>query len=127
MLKLLNVSELLLFVIVFLTYSDCCSDGLVGEVLFWSIRQCTGPKIYTYDVHQAWIKIYSHMLRVMVPLAVAYELVDGSAQENRFKGEVTASIREHVLLDEAEVQPREASHVEEERTVRLINQKPRPN
>lgn len=58
--------------------------GVVGEVLFWSIRLCVGASVYTYDVHQAWVKIYSHMLKVMVPLAVAYELKDSSAQTSRF-------------------------------------------
>lgn len=43
--------------------------------------------MYTYDVHQAWVKIYSRMLRIMVPVAVAHELRDGSAQEKRFLGE----------------------------------------
>eukprot|EP01039_Chlorochromonas_danica_P003562 gene3562-3901_t len=57
--------------------------GLVGEVLFWAIRQCIGLESYTNEVHQAWVKIYSRMLRTMVPVAVAYELKDGSAQAKR--------------------------------------------
>lgn len=75
--------------------------GLVGEVLFWSIRQTVGPTMYTYDVHQAWVKIFSHMLKVMVPVAVAYELQDGSAQEKRFLGENIglSGAEEHVLND----------------------------
>jgi hypothetical protein len=60
---------------------------LVGEVLFWSIRAIVGAEAYTYDIHQAWVKIYSRMLRTMVPVAVAHELKDGSAQEKRFFGD----------------------------------------
>ncbi len=58
----------------------------MGEVLFWSLRQCLGEEAYTLEVHSAWIKIYCHMLKIMVPLAVAHELKDGSAQEKRFYG-----------------------------------------
>ena len=58
-------------------------DGLVGEVLFWSIKLCVG-EMYNPEVHLAWVKIYSRMLRTMVPVAVAYELKDGSAQQKRF-------------------------------------------
>ena len=66
----------------------CCSaDGVVGEVLFWTLRNCTGPTVYTHDVHQAWVKVYSRMLKIMVPLAVAHELRDGSGQEKRFVGD----------------------------------------
>lgn len=58
-------------------------DGLVGDVLFWSLERCVGPDIYNQEMHEAWIKIYSRMLRTMVPLAVAYELKDGSTQQRR--------------------------------------------
>lgn len=40
--------------------------------------------MYTPEVHLGWVKIYSRMLRTMVPVAVAYELKDGSAQQKRF-------------------------------------------
>ena len=59
----------------------------MGEVLFWAIRTCVGADLYTYDIHQAWVKIYSRMLKTMVPVAVAHELKDGSAQEKRFFGD----------------------------------------
>lgn len=76
-------------------------DGVVGEVLFWSIRLCTGPTVYTYDVHQAWVKIYSRMLRTMVPLAVSHELRDGSAQEKRFLGDsIGLSLAEESVLND---------------------------
>jgi hypothetical protein len=76
---------------------------VVGEVLFWSIRLCTGPTVYTYDVHQAWVKIYSRMLKTMVPLAVAHELRDGSAQEKRFLGDsIGLSLAEESCLNDFE-------------------------
>ena len=48
---------------------------------------CVGAELYTYDIHQSWVKIYSRMLKTMVPVAVAHELKDGSAQEKRFFGD----------------------------------------
>ena len=47
--------------------------GVVGEVLFWSIKTCIGLKCYTNEVHDSWTKIYSKMLQVIVPVAVQYE------------------------------------------------------
>lgn len=58
-------------------------DGLIGDVLFWSLARCVGQELYTDEVHQAFIKIMSRMLRTMVPLAVAFELRDDSAQSKR--------------------------------------------
>jgi len=58
--------------------------GIVGEVLFWTLRAILGPQEYSNELNGAWVKIYSRMLRVMVPIAIAYELKDGSAQEKRF-------------------------------------------
>lgn len=77
--------------------SACClpseplADGIVGDVLFWAIRHCIGDGAYTYGVHGAWIKIYSRMLRSMVPVAVAYEMRNGNAQIKRFAGTTSNS------------------------------------
>lgn len=78
---------------------------MVGEVLFWSIRNCVGPTVYTNEVHNAWVKIYSRMLKTMVPVAVAYELEDGSAQEKRFFGDsIGLSMAEESVLNNIEEQ-----------------------
>lgn len=75
-------------------------DGVVGEVLFWAIRMCVGVEMYSYEVHQAWVKIYSRMLKTMVPVAVAHELKDGSAQEKRFFGDtIGLSAAEESILN----------------------------
>lgn len=59
--------------------------GIVGEVLLWAIRSCVGHTTYTSKVNIAWVKVYSRMLRTMVPVAVTYELQRGSgAQDKRF-------------------------------------------
>lgn len=56
--------------------------GIVGEVLIWTLRRCLGSA-YTPDVHVAWIRVLCRMLKVMVPLAVAFEIQGGRAQEAR--------------------------------------------
>lgn len=50
------------------------ADGLVGEVLFWAIKQSIGRELYTPEVHRAWVKVYSRMLTTMLPVAVLYEI-----------------------------------------------------
>lgn len=47
--------------------------GVVGDVLFWVIRTCVGEKAFTPAVSNVWVRIYSVMLRHIVPQAVAYE------------------------------------------------------
>jgi hemoglobin-like flavoprotein len=47
--------------------------GVIGEVLFYSLRRCLGEGTYTPVVETAWKKIYSSMLRIIVPLVVTYE------------------------------------------------------
>lgn len=49
-------------------------DGIVGEVLFWTLREVLGIEVYTSNVHTIWIKIFCRMLTVIVPVAVAFEL-----------------------------------------------------
>lgn len=59
--------------------------GLVGEVLFYSLHHCLGPA-YTVDVSKAWIKVFSRMLKYIVPKAIALELSTASdAQNDRFR------------------------------------------
>jgi hemoglobin-like flavoprotein len=47
--------------------------GLVGEVLFYSLRRVLG-KEYTPEVELAWQKVYSAMLAVIVPLVIEIDL-----------------------------------------------------
>lgn len=52
----------------------CLLDGIVGDVLFWTLRKVIGDDSYTEDVHRVWVKVYSRMLKTIVPAAVAQEL-----------------------------------------------------
>lgn len=48
--------------------------GIMGEVLFWTLRKCLGDVEFDDSANLVWIKILSCMLKHMVPVAVAYEL-----------------------------------------------------
>ena len=50
------------------------SDGIVGEALFWSLRETLGKEFYNLHLHQIWVKIYSRMLRTIVPIAMKAEI-----------------------------------------------------
>ena len=54
-------------------------------MLIYAIRATCGVDAFNPTAHLAWIKIYSRMLKTMVPVAVAHELKDGSSfQSKRF-------------------------------------------
>ena len=56
--------------------------------MLWTIRKVVGDAVYTSDVHHAWVRVYSRMLSLMVPLAVKYEMETfGVRQEQRIKDE----------------------------------------
>lgn len=57
--------------------------GIVGSVMFWTLEQCLGLTVWNEELATAWIKIFSKMLAVMVPIALAHEMKDGSAQNQR--------------------------------------------
>jgi hemoglobin-like flavoprotein len=56
--------------------------GIVGEVLFYTVKRCIGAA-YTPEVHYAWVKVFSRMLKYIVPKAVVFELHEGQAQIDR--------------------------------------------
>ena len=62
------------------------TDGIVGEVLFWTLRKCLG-RAYDARTHGAYVKILSRMLKVMVPVAVAFEMNNSEAQQERLSSQ----------------------------------------
>lgn len=74
--------------------------GIVGEVMFWSLRKCLGP-VYDSDVHRVWVKIFSRMLKIMVPVAVSFELRCGDAQIERLRCE-SSSKKKGVVFENVE-------------------------
>ena len=81
----MNSYTILIFFVYLLILIDVCiyisdADGIVGEVLFWALRQVVGTEFYTDKMHSAWVKVYSRMLRVIVPVAISWELERGSSK-----------------------------------------------
>jgi uncharacterized membrane protein YgcG len=54
--------------------------GIVGSVLFHSLKKVLAEE-YTEAVHQAWVKIYSAMLSIIVPMVVDHELLQDREQQ----------------------------------------------
>ena len=42
-----------------------------------------GPEIYTYEVHTSWVKVFSKILSVIVPISIQSELKSNITQQNR--------------------------------------------
>ena len=57
--------------------------GVVGEVILWTMRYVLGPDTYTPELHMVWLRILCRMLKVMIPVAVKFEMENGRAQEAR--------------------------------------------
>jgi len=62
--------------------------GIVGEVLFYTLKTVLGDT-YSEDVHLAWVKVFSRMLKVMVPVAVAYEMKIGAEKNENIPTETS--------------------------------------
>ena len=84
----MNVRLLLLTFQLYVVFGlSCCSsivDGVVGDVLFWSLRRCLGAD-YDYPSHLAWVRIFCSMLKIIVPLAIQWEMKNGDAQIDRLR------------------------------------------
>lgn len=57
--------------------------AIVGDVLFYSLKRCLGEE-YTTEVEDAWKKIYSAMLQLIVPFCLTYES-KGSTKDTQVK------------------------------------------
>eukprot|EP01033_Poteriospumella_lacustris_P008384 gene8384-biopygen3783 len=65
-----------------LVYRFLFSDGIFGECLFWVLKQTLGPE-YDAMTHMGWVKIFSRVLKAMVPVAVEYELENKTTMKSR--------------------------------------------
>jgi hypothetical protein len=70
------------------------TDGVVGEILFYSLRECVGTAVYTTAMHTTWCKIMSRMLKSMIPVAIAFELKNGSSELQRLRIEANHKVNE---------------------------------
>jgi hemoglobin-like flavoprotein len=42
--------------------------GAVGDALFWTLGSILGPKIYDWRMERAWIRLYSSILTILIPI-----------------------------------------------------------
>ena len=75
-----------------LLFFNISSDGIVGEVLFWTLKQCLGTAYDAYT-HFLWVKVMSRMLRIMVPVAVSFEISTGGVHQKRRVFETSAAAK----------------------------------
>lgn len=59
-----------------------CEYGILGEVMFWTLEKCLGTS-YTPELHRSWVKIFSQMLKVIIPIAIHHELKNNESQIKR--------------------------------------------
>ena len=61
--------------------------GIIGDVLFWSLHKCVGS-VYDATTSVSWIKIFSYMLSIIVPIAVQDEIdeIINMNKSNKLKG-----------------------------------------
>jgi hypothetical protein len=57
----------------FLPTFDTTTDGILGEILLWSLKECL-LDLYSDRVEEAWSKAYSHVLKAVMPLAKGTEI-----------------------------------------------------
>mmetsp|Transcript_26365 Transcript_26365/g.26612 ORF Transcript_26365/g.26612 Transcript_26365/m.26612 type:complete len:285 (+) Transcript_26365:46-900(+) len=48
--------------------------GIAGDVLFWTLKKVLGDEDFDDETQEAWANIFSYILSVMVPVAVADEI-----------------------------------------------------
>jgi len=53
---------------------------VVGEVLLWALEKVMGAS-YDAQMNLAWVKVYSRLLMIIIPTAVALELKEHQSNE----------------------------------------------
>lgn len=59
--------------------------GIMVDCFLWSFNKVLGPTVYTSLCAQAWTRIFSRMIRVMIPLAVTYELQNDIQKDRKIQ------------------------------------------
>lgn len=67
-----------LVIAVYLISAALVVVGLAGECAMHAIRATVGPEIYTEEASRGWCKIFSTLLAIIIPAAMAYELDNGT-------------------------------------------------
>lgn len=67
----------------------------MGEVLFWALNATLGSTTYNSQLHSIWVRIFSRLLRVIIPVALRLE-IDGEIQERVFQPNPAACPMNHL-------------------------------
>jgi hemoglobin-like flavoprotein len=70
--------------------------GIIGEIPFWTLKQCIGEEAFTVDVHMAWIQVMSRILKTMVPVALRFELEKGSGEIQQMRSKLSEGLAEQI-------------------------------
>lgn len=55
--------------------------GIMGDVLFWTLHHVLGREEFQGATEQAWIRVYSSMLKHIIPAMITYERQSHHTQE----------------------------------------------
>ena len=72
--------------------------GIVGEVLFWTLHRLLGSQAYNREVEIAWTRIFSSMLRIIVPIAVTFERDQGRSNRASVRRAEKSSVPANVCF-----------------------------
>mmetsp|Transcript_28398 Transcript_28398/g.28699 ORF Transcript_28398/g.28699 Transcript_28398/m.28699 type:complete len:319 (-) Transcript_28398:200-1156(-) len=56
--------------------------GIAGDVLFWTLEKVLGDEDFGDETQEAWVNIFSYILSIMVPVAVADEVEEYRLRRN---------------------------------------------
>lgn len=75
-----------------------CEYAIIGDVMFWTLKTILGSE-YDLASHNGWMKLFSNMLQIIVPISITYELKSNEAQAKRFQNYYRVQSKENVGLD----------------------------
>jgi len=55
----------------------------IGDVIFFSFKECLGDDEYNDSVHYSLVKVYSRCLSIIIPTMIEFEIENHSLQKNR--------------------------------------------
>jgi len=90
--------------------------GIVGDVLFWTLRKVIGEIDYTSKVHRVWVKVYSRMLKTIVPAAVSMELGASESVGRELTGMFSTAVPANTVV---KVDDRGENHLESQKVLNL--------
>lgn len=67
-------------------------DGIVGEVIIYSLTKCVGDQTMTHAARRGWSKLLSRLLDVILPVVVTYEVENREAVQAQYAARLSAAM-----------------------------------